>query len=51
MTISIRNVAMMAGVTMLVMFAANQAAARSATFRRYVRGGPIAVATSNGQAV
>ena len=41
----------LAGVTLLVMYVANQAVARNATLRRYVRGGPISVATNGGVAV
>lgn len=36
---------------MLVMAAANHAAARFPTVRKFVRGGPVSVATNNGVAV
>ncbi|KKN30034.1 hypothetical protein LCGC14_0838070 [marine sediment metagenome] len=42
MSISLRNIAMVATVTLLVMFALNQLAARSATARRLTRGTKVA---------
>ncbi len=51
MSPTIRNVVLVAGITMLTMWAVNQAAARNATVRRFIKGGPVALATSGGQAV
>lgn len=48
---SVKSILFTVGVTMLTMAALNHAAARFPTVRKFVRGGPVTLATNAGVSV